>query len=54
MEDRFAAAGVEPQYIEFVANGTVDPVATITGPTVVTLAAEVGQARLIDNLLIYA
>ena len=41
--------GVDVQYIAFVADGTVTPVSEITGPTVVALAAKVGQTRLIDN-----
>jgi pantoate--beta-alanine ligase len=36
-------------YIAFLADGTVKPVTTIDGPTVVALAARVGEARLIDN-----
>ena len=36
----------------FVADGTVDSVAQITGPTVVALAARVGTTRLIDNYTI--
>lgn len=39
-------------YIAFVAAGTVTPVEKITGPTVLALAARVGQTRLIDNLTI--
>ena len=52
MRMQFTAAQVEPQYIEFVTDGTVDGVDQILGPTVVTLAAQVGPARLIDNLLV--
>jgi pantoate--beta-alanine ligase len=48
--DRFS--GVEVEYIAFLAAGTVTPVTTVTGPTVVALAARVGQTRLIDNHLI--
>jgi pantoate--beta-alanine ligase len=43
------AGGVEVEYIAFVADGTVTPVTSITGPTVVALAAKVGKTRLIDN-----
>ena len=46
------AGGVELDYIAFVADGTVTPVTTITGPTVVAMAAKVGKTRLIDNLRI--
>jgi pantoate--beta-alanine ligase len=45
-----ATAGItQIDYIAFLAAGTVQPVTIITGPTVVALAARVGQARLIDN-----
>ncbi len=44
--------GVDVQYIALVAEGTVTPVDEITGPTVVALAAQVGQTRLIDNTTI--
>jgi pantoate--beta-alanine ligase len=44
--------GIEVQYIAFVAEGTVTPVKSINGPTVVALAAKVGATRLIDNTLI--
>jgi pantoate--beta-alanine ligase len=44
------AAGItQVDYIAFLTPGTVEPVTTIMGPTVVALAARVGQARLIDN-----
>jgi len=46
------AGGVEMQYIGFVAEGTVTPVYKIIGPTVVLLAAQVGETRLIDNILV--
>jgi pantoate--beta-alanine ligase len=44
--------GIELQYIAFVADGTVTPVETITGPTTIALAAKVGSTRLIDNTLV--
>jgi pantoate--beta-alanine ligase len=44
--------GVDVQYIVFLADGTVTPVDEITGPTVVALAAKVGQTRLIDNTVV--
>lgn len=46
--------GVDIQYIALVAEGTVTPVDEITGPTVVALAAKVGQTRLIDNTVLHA
>lgn len=43
-------AGInQVDYIAFLTPGTVEPVTTIKGPTVVALAARVGQTRLIDN-----
>jgi pantoate--beta-alanine ligase len=44
--------GVDVQYIAFLAEGTVVPVSTITGPTTIALAAKVGKTRLIDNTLV--
>ncbi len=45
-----ASAGIQKlDYIAFLAEGTVEPVTTLAGPTVVALAVRVGQARLIDN-----
>jgi pantoate--beta-alanine ligase len=44
--------GIEVDYIAFVADGTLAPVATITSPTVVAIAAKIGKTRLIDNLRI--
>ena len=46
------AGGINVQYIAFVADGTLTPVARIDGPTTVALAAIVGNTRLIDNMLI--
>jgi pantoate--beta-alanine ligase len=47
-----AADGIKVQYIAFVADGSLTPVAQINGPTTVALAAIVGNTRLIDNTLI--
>jgi pantoate--beta-alanine ligase len=44
--------GVDVQYIAFVADGTMTPVDTISGPTTVAIAANVGKTRLIDNTLV--
>lgn len=50
MRDLLTNAGIsQVDYIAFLADGTVKPVSSITGPTVVAIAARVGQARLIDN-----
>ena len=52
MMEHLRRARVEVQYIAFVADGTVTPVSQIDGPTVVAIAAKVGETRLIDNLRI--
>jgi pantoate--beta-alanine ligase len=52
MMENLRRAGVEVQYIAFVADGTVTPVTKVDGPTVVAMAAKVGATRLIDNLRI--
>jgi pantoate--beta-alanine ligase len=52
LEQLRAAGGVELQYIAFVADGTLTPVASLEGPTTVAIAAKVGKTRLIDNLLL--
>jgi pantoate--beta-alanine ligase len=46
------AGAIELQYIAFVADGTIDAVDTIDGPTTVAIAATIGKTRLIDNTLI--
>jgi len=40
---------VAVEYIAFLEAGTVHPVREITGPTVIAIAARVGETRLIDN-----
>ena len=47
-----SASGIELQYVAFVADGTLDPVTIISGPTTIALAAVVGKTRLIDNTLV--
>jgi pantoate--beta-alanine ligase len=50
MRDTLSAAKIyDIDYIAFLAEGTVQPVRMIAGPTVVAIAAHIGQARLIDN-----
>ncbi len=47
------AAGVEPEYLEARDEENLQPVAELNGhPVLVALAAQVGGARLIDNLTI--
>ena len=53
MQQHFAGVPeVEVEYIAFLEAGTVGPVTTVTGPTVIAIAARVGKTRLIDNCLI--
>jgi pantoate--beta-alanine ligase len=48
-----AAAGIEPEYLEARDPESLEPVAELSGrPVLVAVAAEVGAARLIDNVLI--
>lgn len=48
-----AAAGIEPEYLEARDPESLRPVAELSGrPVLVALAAQVGGARLIDNVLI--
>jgi len=49
---RAVGGDVEVQYIAFVADGTITPVASLDGPTTVAIAAKVGKTRLIDNTLL--
>ena len=44
--------GFDIEYIAFLKSGTVEPVTTIAGPTVIAIAARIGKTRLIDNYLI--
>ncbi len=46
-------AGIEPEYVEARAAEDLSPVAELNGrPVLVAVAARVGEARLIDNVLI--
>jgi len=48
-----AAAGIEPEYLEARDPELLEPVSELTGrPVLVAVAARVGGARLIDNVLI--
>ena len=47
------AAGIEPEYLEARDAEKLDPVAELNGrPVLIAVAAQVGRARLIDNVLI--
>ena len=48
-----AAAGIEPEYLEARDPDDLAPVAELNGrPVLLAVAARVGGARLIDNVLI--
>ena len=47
-----AEAGVAPEYFSVVDPDTLEPVARIADTILVVVAARVGPARLIDNVLI--
>jgi pantoate--beta-alanine ligase len=47
-----AAYEIEPEYLDIVDPVTLADVAEIDGPVLVAVAAKVGRARLIDNVLV--
>ena len=47
-----AAEGVEPEYLAIVNPETLEPVEKLAGRVLVVVAARIGPARLIDNILI--
>ena len=47
-----ATEGIEPEYLAAVSTETLAPVATITGETLIPLAARLGSVRLIDNVVV--
>jgi pantoate--beta-alanine ligase len=42
---------IEPEYLEIVDPETLEAVGTIDGPVLVAVAARIGRARLIDNVI---
>jgi len=46
------AEGIEPEYLAAVSAETLTPVTTISGETLVPIAARVGSVRLIDNIVV--
>jgi pantoate--beta-alanine ligase len=46
------AAGIEPEYLEARDPVSLEPVAEADGPALVAVAARVGGARLIDNVVV--
>lgn len=49
-----AAGGVEPEYVELVDPASMQPAPAVDGETLLAVAARVGGARLIDNVLLTA
>jgi pantoate--beta-alanine ligase len=47
-----AAAGIDPDYFAVVDPDTLEPVEAIDGPVLVAIAAQIGRAHLIDNVLV--
>jgi pantoate--beta-alanine ligase len=47
-----AAYAIEPEYLDIVDPETLEAVARIDGPVLVAVAAKVGRARLIDNVVV--
>jgi pantoate--beta-alanine ligase len=51
--EQLAAAGIEPEYLEARDAESLEPVTTFNGrPVLVAVAARLGSARLIDNVVI--
>ncbi|NMP22443.1 pantoate--beta-alanine ligase [Sulfobacillus sp. DSM 109850] len=51
--DVLSGAGIEPEYVELVHPDTLAPAPDILdGPTLLALAARLGKARLIDNVIL--
>ena len=51
--DELRRAGIEPEYVEARAAEDLSPIAALNGrPVLVAVAARVGKARLIDNVVI--
>jgi pantoate--beta-alanine ligase len=46
------AAGVAPEYVELVSMQDLTPVERVNGSTLLAVAARIGRARLIDNVIL--
>ncbi len=49
---RAGAAGIEPEYLELRSATDLSPVERVNGSTLLAVAAHVGRARLIDNIVL--
>jgi pantoate--beta-alanine ligase len=47
-----AARGIEPEYLELRSADDLSPAARVNGRTLLAVAARVGRARLIDNVIL--
>ncbi|MDQ1130558.1 pantoate--beta-alanine ligase [Microbacterium sp. SORGH_AS_0888] len=52
VRDELAAAGLEPEYVEIVDAGSLEPIAEVVRPALLALAVRVGPVRLIDNVVL--
>ena len=51
--EELAGAGVEPEYLEARDAGDLSPIETFNGrPVLIAVAAQLGRARLIDNVIV--
>ncbi len=53
VESTLACAGIQPEYVAVVGPDSFEPVATVTGPALLAVAARVGTVRLIDNIEVH-
>ena len=51
---RAALDGLEPEYLELRSAEDLSPVERVNGSTLLAVAAKVGRARLIDNVVLEA
>jgi len=50
--ETMAELSVEPEYLELVDPRTLEPVASLSGPALLAVAARIGETRLIDNVVL--
>ena len=52
MRNRIPSVGCSIDYVTVVDPETLEPVHQITGPVLMAVAVRIGNARLIDNMLV--
>lgn len=52
VRDELTTERLEPEYVEIVDAGSLEPIAEIGAPALLVLAVRVGQVRLIDNVIL--